>query len=138
MANNDDGEAVVFSHPIEAPFGAWMRVQHLRAELEKVYGEDRARQMLREAGSRNRRRRREQEHARWLLLDRYDTMPEPNVDALARLIAEESPGQDIDAIDRQIHRALAERKQKLAAGTWRGPGAPPPTITGTVLRITTR
>ena len=84
-------------------------------------------------------RRREQERARWLLLDRYDTMkPEPNVDALARQIAEGKPNQDVGSIDRQINRALAERKQKLAAGKWRGPGAPPLPIIGGIVRIRTR
>lgn len=133
----DDGETIFFSHSLDTEFGLNLRLRYLFAEAEKRLGEKITQAAFRKFGK-PLGARRKAELDGWLLLDRYDTMPEPNVDALARVIADENPDQDVDVIDRKINRWREQRKRMLKAGTWRGPGAPPPVITQAAMIITTR
>jgi hypothetical protein len=134
----DEDETVVFSHPANTPFGALLRIHHLFNVIAAHHGEEIARKMFQEAGT-PLSRRRQQERARWFLLERYDAMtPKPNVDSLARKIAEQEPERTFEAIEAQIYEAIGERKKKLAAGKWRGPGAPALPPEGAIIRITTR
>jgi hypothetical protein len=95
------------------------------AELRRHYNS------LLDRASRNARSmptRRWQEMQRWLLLARYDAMPEPkNISALARELAgARCERTSFVTARRRIYKCLEERDEKIKAGTWRGPPKPKP------------
>jgi len=68
----------------------------------------------------------------WGLLSRLDIMSEPNVQQLAREVAEENKklprsqrrgagSTSVIALEKHIRRQIDERKEKLANRTWCGP-----------------
>jgi hypothetical protein len=117
------------------PFDDWRRVLvTVFLEIRKRYGEREARRLFSFWGNPPTPARL-RKIANLGLLDRYDMMREPNVQQLARELAEqnkqlprsEQRGAGTPnpiALEKQIRRLLDERKRRMAADKWIGPFPP--------------
>ena len=117
------------------PFDDWRRaLLTVFLEIRKRYGEREARRLFSLWGNPPTPARL-RKIANLGLLDRYDMMREPNVQLLARELAEQNKqlprskrhgagSTNATALEKQIRRLLDERKRGMAADTWMGPFPP--------------
>jgi hypothetical protein len=110
----------LFAGRVETKQGAELRALRTFLEIEKHHGEEEARRIFARLGKKPGKRE-IKEREGFDMLSRFDMMePRPNVDHLARQIAEET-GRTFDTAKAYINELRRKRRDMIAAGTWAGP-----------------
>jgi hypothetical protein len=118
---------------IETLSGAARHALMLFLEISERHGEQQARRLFLK-WAKPPTARQKAEIINWSLLHRFDAMKAPNVQKMAREIAEENRSLPPEkrqgprgstsehTLDKHIRRLLKVRKKALEKGTWEGPG----------------